>query len=565
VTLLRDILVVLLVAVGVVASLRRAGVPSILGFIVAGALVGPNALGLISEVREVEALAEAGVALLLFGIGLELPLARLRRLWRPILVGGSLQVGATIAATFGIARAFGLGAGGAALLGFVVAVSSTAIVLGALNARGEIEAPHGRLTLGILVFQDLCVVPMMLVLPLLPGGPEGGEAPLGWTLLKAVGVVAGVVVAARLVVPRVLDFVARTGERGPFVLAVVLTCLGTAWLVSRAGISLALGAFLAGLVVAGSRYRHQALSDLIPLREVLTSVFFVSVGMLLDAAAIASDAGAVFGLAAAILLGKFAIVFLVTAAMRLPLRVSVLSGAALAQIGEFAFVLTHAARAGSLLGEPLERSLTAAALLTMLVTPAVLALGPRLAAGVGRIPALTRLLDVRSVDDAADAPSLLRDHVIIAGYGVTGRALARALAECRLPYLVLDIGAENARRAAAEGHPAFFGDVTSREVLERLELRRARDLVLVINDPDAARRAIRAAREIAPDVPVLVRARFVLDESELWKAGATDVVTAEREAAVEVAARVLRRRGAVPPLVEQQLRRVRGSSAEDEA
>ena len=557
---LRDLVIVFAAALVVVAILGRLRIPSVAGFIVAGALVGPNALGLIADVHRVETLAEIGVVLLLFGIGLELSLDRIRRLWRPIVFGGAIQVGVTILAVLGVAIAFGDRPGHAAFLGCVIAVSSTAIVLRGLSARGELDAPHGRLAVGILVFQDLCVVPMILALPFLAGtGGTATEALL--TLGAAVGVLVGVMVAARLVVPALLGVASRTRQRDVFILAVALVCMGTAWAVSSAGVSVALGAFLAGLVVSGSQYRHQALADIIPLREVLASVFFVSVGMLLDVRAVGGQAVSIAGLLAAIVAGKFVLVFLTAAVMRLPLRVCVLTGAALCQVGEFSFILLRAAQGTGLVESSFESDLTVAVILSMLVTPFALALGPRIAAGAGRVGWLTRLLQVR-IPAAEPAGETLSDHVIIAGYGITGQELAQSLETTDTPYVVVDLNADNVRLAASDGVPVYFGDVTSIPVLERLGIADARELVVSINDPEASARAVQAARRCSRDLPIIVRTFYVEDIGRLLASGATQVVAGEAEAAAEVASRVLRSIGAVPELVDTHLERIRARRSE---
>ena len=554
--ILQELLTILIAAVTVVALLQRLKVPSIAGFIIAGVLIGPNAFGLIENVHQVEVLAEAGIILLLFGIGLELPLENMRRLWQPILIGGGLQVGATILAVIAIATLLGLPLGPSVFLGFVVTVSSTAIVLRGLRARGEIDAPHGRLTLGILVFQDLCVVPMILAIPLLSGSFTSIWEPV-IALLKATGVLVLVLVAARVVVPRLLHIIAQTGQRDLFVLTVFLICLGTAWAVSTVGISLALGAFLAGLVVAGSDYRHQALADLIPFREVFVSVFFVSVGMLINPLDLVHNAGPIFGLLAAIVLGKFAVVFLTSYFMRLPVRVCILAGTALAQIGEFSFVLTRAAQGTGPLEEPLANNLAMAVILSMLITPVAMVFGPHLAAGAGRIHALTRFLAVRTPEEADESVRQLSGHVVIAGYGVAGQELAHSLKECGIPYVIVDLNAQSVQLATQRNEPAYFGDVTSPEVLELLATAHARELVLVISDPGAAVRAIKAAGRVAPGVPILVRTRYLGDVENLLKAGATDVMAAEIEASVEITSRVLGLHKVERSLIETQLSRIR--------
>ena len=533
---LLDLVVILAAAVVVVAFLRHLRVPSIAGFIVAGMAIGPNALGFVRDLHQVEILAELGVVLLLFGIGLELSLSRVRRLWRPIAAGGALQVGATILVVTGLSLLFGRDIRSGLLLGFIIAVSSTAIVLKGLSTRGELETPHGRLALGILIFQDLCVVPMVLIIPVLGDTTSAGASVL-IPLLKAAAVITGVLVASRLLVPRFLEEIARTRKRDLFVLSVFLICLGTAWVVSSVGVSLALGAFLAGLVVSGSRYREQAISDLVPLRDVLASVFFVSVGMLLDLRNVIDNPLPILGLFAAIVFGKFIIIFLTASSMRLPSRVGVMTAASLSQVGEFSFVLLLAASGTGLLEEPLRSNLTVAIILSMLATPFGLAMGPRLAGGLGKLSPLTRLLQVRTTEEMHDAEPL-RDHVIIAGYGLTGRNLARSLTSNGTRYIIVDINTENVRDAAQRGEPACFGDVTSAEVLEHLGTAEARELVIAINDPDATARATRAARLAAPNLRITVRTAYDDDVERLQKAGATHVVSAEAAAADAIIAKV---------------------------
>ncbi len=560
---LRDLVVIFSVAVAVVVLLRRFGVPSIAGFILAGVAVGPHALGLVSDVHQVEVLAEVGVALLLFGIGLELNLASLQRLWRAVAVGGALQVGLSVAIVVAAGSLFGLEARRGLFLGFLVAVSSTAIVLRGLDARGETDAPHGRFTLGILIFQDLAVVPMMLAIPLLAGAAEPGAA-AALALVETAAILTAVVAGAWILVPRLLHWIARTRQRELWMLTVFLISMGTAWIASLAGVSLALGAFLAGLVVSGSEFRHQALSDLIPLREVLTSLFFVSVGMLLDPRGVGADAVSVLGLLAVILVGKFVVVFLVGTAMRMSAQVNAIAALALCQVGEFSFVLLRAAEGRELLPPALASRFLAVAILSMLVTPLALAAGPRLAAGAGRLRLLRRLLGVPTAFDAGAERQARADHVLIAGYGVAGRELARALRDLSVPYVVVDLNPDLVRRARQAGEPVYFGDVTSVDVLRHLGAARAREVVLVIDDPSAAARAISAVRQVAPEVHLIVRAPFVEDVERLEAVGATQVVPAELEAAVEVATHVLGRHGARPEDIEAERARIRTRRREDE-
>ena len=524
IALLKDLVIVLGAAVIVVAILRRVGVPSVAGFILTGVLAGPTALGLVDDTQQVEVLAEIGVVLLLFGIGLELSLDRLRRLWKVILLGGGFQVVVTIACAALVASRFGMSPGAAIFIGCVVAVSSTAIVLKALSRRGEIDAPHGRLALGILVFQDLCVVPMILAVPFL-AGQGGSNKEVFFTIGTALAILAGVLLAARAVVPRLLAFVARTRERDLFILTVFLVCFGTAWVVSLVGVSLALGAFLAGLVVAGSEFRHQALTDLIPARDVLASLFFVSVGMLLDVTDLLEHLTSTVGLLTAILAGKFVIILCAALILRLPFRVCILSAAALCQVGEFSFMLLSAASGTELLNATLSHNLLVAIILSMMLTPMAIAFGPHLASGAARVPWLNRLLGVQP--PGVDTREPHRDHVIIAGYAMTGQAVCRALRSTGIAYVAVDTNPENVREARMAGDSVVLGDITRREVLEELGCKEARLVVLGINDANATETATLAIRELAPEVAIIVRTPYEMDKEVLRTSGATRVITAE--------------------------------------
>lgn len=539
--LLRDLVVVLAVAVAVALLVARIGLPSVAGLVLAGIIAGPHALGLVQSPSHVQLLAEVGVVLLLFGVGLELPTDRLRRLWKPIVLGGSLQVLLTGSATFEIAGWLGFDWRAAALLSFVVIPSSTAIVLRGLEARGESDAPHGRLVLGILLFQDLCVVPMMLLLPAIRGGAEGAMHTVGLGVLKSALLLGLVMLGAQVAVPRALRLVAAARQRDVFVLTVLLVCMGIAWLAAKAGVSLALGAFLGGVVVAGSAYRQQAASDLLPLREVLASLFFVSTGMLLDTTLLRDRPGTVVALLFGLLVGKAAIVLLLSALLRLPLRVAVLAGVGLAQVGEFALVVLRAAP--GVLPKTAEDLLLTAAILSMAITPLLLAVGPRVAVGAERLHALSRLFGVRGAHDAPSAHAALSGHVIIAGYGVAGRQLAAELRARSVPIVIVDLNATTVAEATQQGEQAFFGDVTSAEVLGHLGIARARGIVLLINDASALERAVSAARALAPGGWIAVRARYVGDIPKLEQAGASEVVAAELEAGRALTERVLARLG----------------------
>jgi CPA2 family monovalent cation:H+ antiporter-2 len=440
-------------------------------------------------------------------------------------------------------------------------MSSTAIVLRALTERRETDAPHGRMTVGVLVFQDLCVVPMMLVVPMLAGEGGSGQA-IVLALGKAVVMIAGTLIVARLIAPRILGIVARSGQRELFLLAALLTCVGIAWITSLAGLSLALGAFLAGIALADSEYGHQALAEVVPFREAFTSLFFISIGMLFDGKVVLEHPGLVASLAAAVLIGKWLIVTVVSAVIGFPLRAAVLAGVGLAGIGEFSFVLAQVGRDVKLLTSPEHRLFVAVSVITVVITPIAIRIGPRIAAGMSRLRRLERLLlgHGRVPEPVASEP--LAGHVVIAGYGVAGRLLGEALAATGIAYAVCDLNPDSVHAAQGRGVRAFYGDITTLELIEHLGIKDARELVILINDPEAARRALVTVRRLMPNLPIVVRTKYVAESNGLLELGASDVIVEELETGMEIAARVMRAAGVPRNLIQDRLRIARGQGSQ---
>jgi len=559
--LLTDLAAIAAIGVLVTVVLSRLRLPAVAGLLLAGALCGPAGLGIVSDTDAIEVLAEVGVVLLLFSIGLEFSLARLRAIFRQVAVGGLAQVTLTALATFGVARALGIGAAAATLLGFIFALSSTAIVLRGLAERRELDAPHGRFIVGALIFQDLCVVPMLIVVPLLaPGaGTQGVVAAVALALGKAAGVFVVTVVLARALVPRVFAWVASARSREVFLLAVLAVCIGTAWLTSLVGLSLALGAFLGGMVVADTEYGHRATSDVLPLRDAFVSLFFVSLGMLFDVREVLERPGVVALLTLAFVFGKGFLATLSAMTMRFPARVAWLAGAGLAQFGEFGFVLARQGQASGVIDAATLQPVLTAGILSMFLTPLAVRVAPHVTAGERLLGPLQRLIGVRSIDEPGEAPAL-EGHVVIAGYGVAGQVLSRALAAVGVKYVVLELNADTARKARAAGEPVFYADATSVEALGHARLAAARALVLVMNDPQAVRRVLDAAKREAPGVPVLLRAHYLAEAPALLDLGATDVVAEEVEGAVEMLVRVLGALETPRNLIEERVREARAAT-----
>lgn len=563
---LNELALIAAIAVLVTVLLHRLRLPTVAGLLAAGALIGPSGLRLVTAVHDIEVLAEVGVVLLLFTIGLEFSLLRLQRILRQVALGGVLQVASTALVVGLISAASGLPTPTAVLYGFVFALSSTAIVLRALSERQELDAPHGRFIVGTLIFQDLCVVPMVLIVPLLGRGGGGANSalPILLALGKAALVVAAILSLARFVVPKVLALVDASRSREIFLLAILAICIGTAWMTSLAGLSLALGAFLGGMVVADTEYGRRALGDVLPLRDVFVSVFFVSLGMLFDVGVVRSNPMLVAVLLFGFLVLKGFMATLAALAMRFPARVAWLSGAGLAQFGEFGFVLTQLGVASRVVDAESVRPLLTSGIISMFLTPLLVRAAPHITAGEKLLAPLARLIGAHGIEETEPIQSSLVNHVIIVGYGVAGRFAATALEACGVPYIVLELNAETVRAARGRAEPVYYGDATSEEALGHARLASARALVLLINDAEAAKRVIVTARRVAPEVPILIRARYLGERDALMALGARDVVAVEVEGAVEVLSRLLRWLEAPRNVIEEHIRNVRSETQTSE-
>jgi CPA2 family monovalent cation:H+ antiporter-2 len=525
--ILLDLALLFGLSVAVVVAFHRIRIPPIIGFLVVGAVVGPKSLGLVSHQAMVDQLAEVGVVVLLFTVGMELSLQQLKILRRAVVLGGSLQIGLTIALGALVAWIGGLDPGPAFFLGFLLALSSTAAVTKLLTDQGALRSPTGKLSISILLAQDLAVVPLILLLPLL-AGREGGVAAVLLDIGESLVWLLVVVSVAFVVVPRALDLVARSRSREAFVLTLITLCLAVAVATAHLGMSLALGAFLAGMVIAGSDYRHQAASEIEPLRDALSGLFFVSIGMLFDPGLIVADPLAVTVAFAAVVVGKALIVFAVAKALNTPTWVSLRASLLLAQVGEFSFVLVTLGRGEELLPGKLEGIFLVVAVLSIAATPL-------LYAGMRRLTA-------RRTESEREAAARhgLQDHVVIVGYGPGGRTLARALTALEIPFVVLEMNAATVKAERANGVPIEFGDATRAIVLKSVGIQRARLLVLAIPDTEAVRRTVTLAQRLHPGLHIVARANFIGEVPRLFELGVAEVVPQELETSVEILARVLR-------------------------
>jgi CPA2 family monovalent cation:H+ antiporter-2 len=539
--LLVDVTIIFAVSVVAVLVCHRMNIPSTVGFLLAGILAGPHGLGLVRMSEQVELLAEVGIVLLMFMIGLEFSLSGLAEIRRPFLLGGSVQM-------LGTAAVVGLGTyilgstiAQSVYLGLVVSLSSTAVVLDLLQKRAELDSPHGRTVLGALIFQDIAVVPIMLAAPLLAGtagaSPLGGLAEVGFGV-AAVGIAS--YVAYRWVVPWLLHRIAMTGSREAFLLGVLVICIAIALLTREAGLSLALGAFLAGLIISESEYSYQAVSVILPFRDAFMSLFFVSIGMLLDVQYLLANPLRIALLTLGIVAIKPLVASFSALLVGLPMRNAVLAGVSLGQIGEFSLVLAAAGVAAGLFGTDVFQTVLDTAVASMILAPALVAAGPWLADSMARMPLPARVREGVGMSRIGAAHSY-DGHVLIIGFGVTGRNVARAAEDAEVPYAAVEINAEVVRSAVAEGHHIHFGDATSEAILRHVNAELAKAIVVVINDPAAARRITELARRVSPDAYLVVRSRYLRETEALHALGADEVIADELEISIEIFTRVLAR------------------------
>lgn len=535
---LGDIVIIFAIAVPIIIICQRTRLPSIVGFLLAGMLVGPKGLRLISSIEEVEMFAEFGVVLLLFTIGIELSMRNMMRAKKAVLLGGATQTVLTILLVMGVAVFFDCDLGTAVFYGFLVALSSTAIVMRMLQERGQLGSLHGRTTLAVLVFQDVMIVPMMLITPLLAGHQGvGGTGPL-LTLVKGLVIIVAVVVGSQWLVPRLLHQVARTRSRELFLLTIIMVCFATSWLTFSLGLSLALGAFLAGLVISESEYSHHAMGNILPFRDVFASIFFVSIGMLIDLDFLLQNALVVILIILAVMMLKALLASLAALALGLPIKTVVLTGLALCQIGEFSFILSEVGLHHGLLDPEVYQMFLSVTVLTMAITPFVIKAAPRVADLMLRLPWPERLRSGLLVEEK-ERRTRLKDHLVIVGYGVGGRNVARAARAVGIKYVVVEMNPGTVSEEKKRGERIFFGDASYEAVLKHADVDRARIMVVTIPDIIATRLIVSEARSLNPGLHIVVRTHYLREIESLLGVGADDVVTEEFEASIEMFTMVL--------------------------
>ncbi|UKO97801.1 cation:proton antiporter domain-containing protein [Nostoc sp. UHCC 0870] len=557
--LIVDLVSVLAVAAcgGLLASMLKQ--PVLLGYLIGGMVVGPAGLGLIKEVVQVETLAQFGVAFLLFALGVEFSFAELKKVKAIALGGGGLQIALTILVTVlvcGVTGAWGTLPAKGVFLGSILSLSSTAVVLKCLMERNETETPHGQVMLGILVVQDLALGLMLAVLPALN---EPGEV-LGIAVITAlvrIGLfAAGAVVAGIWLIPPLLRLLARTESRELFLLGVVALCLGIALLTEYLGLSIEMGAFVAGLMISEVEYADQTLTYVEPLRDIFASLFFAAIGMLIDPVFLWNNLELILGLVALVFVGKFLIITPLVKLFRYPLKTALIVGLGLAQIGEFSFVLASEGQALGLVSRPIYSLILGTTAVTLMLTPFVLRLVPFLFNFMESMPWLKPYLDESQAKDVSEELPF-KDHIVVCGYGRVGRNLVKLLQQHNLPIVVIDQSESRIQQLREAKIPYVYGNSVSLHVLETAGVNHAKGMAIALPDPMSIRLCLKRALELCPELDLVVRATQDKNIELLYQLGAREVVQPEFEASIEMATYLLTGLGLTPGVLQQEMQQIR--------
>lgn len=552
---LNELLLVLMMATAAAILFEKLRLPAILGFLLTGVIIGPHGLGILSNGEHIRSLAELGVVLLMLTIGLEFSFDRLRGMQNIAVLGGALQIliSIVLSLAFGWWRGWSFYEG--FCLGSVIALSSTAIVLKYLMDRGEIDTPHGRIAISILIFQDLAVVPLMIFLSAFGHSMGSVGVELSFALMKTVLLLASAFIFSRFLLPQLLHRVAVIRNREILFLFSVVVCLGMAWLSAALGLSMAIGALLAGFMFANTNFSHQLIGDIIPFRHLFVSIFFVSIGLLFNLTFFFQHIGLVFLVMSLVLFINFFIITLIIMAFGFPPRVAVVTGIILSQIGEFSFLLIEMARGSGHISQELYQVLLSTAFMTMLMTPLMFASIPLVLKILGKfiifgVPPKDWLRTDRVLTS-------LSGHVILCGFGPTGRDLANAFVTEKIPFVVIEMNPFKVREAKKLHMKVVYGDASNREVMKRVGIARAKAVVVSFPDTLGMTQIIRVVQDLNPSVTLAVRTRYESQTAHLYELGADIVVMEEWEASHELNRVVLEQLDVSAERVEQHLNRIR--------
>lgn len=534
---LKDIVIIFGLASLVVFLFNKFKLPSVIGFLLTGIIAGPYALGLINDLEIIDILAEIGVILLLFIIGIELSIGKLLKMKNVVFLGGALQVGLTILTVFFIISLTGIPYNKAVFIGFLVALSSTAIILKVLQETDQIDTHHGKISLGILIFQDLIIVPMMLFVPFLSGQASDIGTELLLLLGKSIALLGITYVSARWIIPFILHKIAISNSQELFLISIIVIGFAVASFSAWLGLSLALGAFLAGLAISESDYSHQAIGNLIPFRDIFTSFFFVSVGMLLDVEFLFSNIVIILIITSVLIFVKAILIGFVSFILGYPFRVAFRAGLILAQIGEFSFILAKIGQSNQLIDERYYQIFLAVAILSMSVTPIFIMFSRPIALFLEKLP-MPQIIKKGFRELPKSNVPAISEHSILVGKSQNS-SLMKSLELAEIPFVIVDVDADRVRELQEKGINAVYGHAQYESVLEHANIKDASNLLLYVIDTGDKASIIKTAKKLNPNIHIIVRTRYIEDLDYLYKVGADEVIPIEFESSLEMFSKAL--------------------------
>ncbi len=551
--IIQDIVIILFFSIAIIFLFNKIKLPSLVGFLIAGMLIGPYGFKLIKSVDEIEVMAEIGIILLLFTIGIEVSLSQIIRIKKLLLVGGGLQFFITSLISFLIFYSIGISLNQSIFFSFLISLSSTAIIMRLLVDKNQIDSPHGKISVAISLFQDLMIVPLFLLLPILSNTGSSNVSSIILRVIAAFGITALLIITSKYFMRPIVHQIAKIRLKEAFTIGIILLILGTALITHHAGLSFAIGAFIAGLILSETDFSHQIISEIVPLKDAFNSLFFVSVGLLLNINFVLENSILIIGLTLMIFLFKALIIVLSVSILKYPFRIALLTGIGLGQVGEFSFILALAGTNLGLINSDYYNIFLSSSIFTMILTPILYQLEPWIAAKLGEVDSKKKS-EGKFVDDK------LKDHVIIGGFGVNGKNLANVLKETGIKYIIIELNPDTVKKEKAKGENIVYGDIGREDILKFVGAEKAKIIVFAISDPVVTKIGLKNVKKINPHIYALVRTQHVNEVDELVKLGADEVIPAEFETALQIFRKVLQKYHIPLNVIMQQVTLLRQES-----
>lgn len=551
--IIQDIVIILLFSIVIIFLFNKFKLPSLVGFLIAGMLIGPYGLKFISSVDEIEVMAEIGVILLLFTIGIEVSFSQIVRIKKLLLVGGGLQLFLTAIISFIIFYSIGISLNQSIFFSFLISLSSTTIITKLLVDKNEVDSPHGKISIAITLFQDLMIVPLFLLMPILSQEVKTDISAILLKVLGAFGITALLIITAKYFMRPVVHQIAKLRLREAFTIGIILLILGTAYITHQAGLSFAIGAFIAGLILSETDFNHQIISEIVPLKDAFNSIFFVSVGLLVNVQFVFQNSFLIISLTLLIFIFKASVIVLSVSILRYPFRTALLAGIGLGQVGEFSFILALAGTNYGLINADYYNIFLSSSIFTMIITPVLFQLEPWIAEKLGHVESKKR-----HGEEFID--SSLKDHVIIGGFGVNGKNLAHVLKETGIKYIVIELNPDTVKKEKSKGENIIYGDISRDDILKFVGAGKAKVIVFAISDPVVTKVGLKNAKNINPHIYALVRTQYVNEVDELIKLGADEVIPEEFETSLQIFRKVLQKYHIPLNVIMQQVTLLRQES-----